>query len=362
MESLIKQWGGENVIIRFHQPTGAWIFMAIHSTRLGPPVSGGTRMKSYPNTQAALQDAFKLSAAMTSKLALAGIAHGGGKVVIAVPSDLNPQARADLLRDYGALLQQLGGLFLTGPDVGTSPADMDIIAETGDPYVFSRTPEAGGAGDSGPGTAIGVLSAIYVTCKHLFGDTSPAGKRILLQGAGNVGRALIEFLQEAGAEILFSEVDENAVKQFRDELDLQFIPPDEVYKTPCDIFSPSALGGILNEETIPQLKCRAVVGSANNQLAGPEDAERLQERDILYAPDMAVNIGGLMSIIGMETEGWSKAEAFERVSDTVNRTLTQIYALAAAEGINTHKAALRIAKKRLAQAKPQKNSGSLFIE
>jgi leucine dehydrogenase len=362
MESLIKQWDGENIIIRFDQSTGAWIFMAIHSTTLGPPVSGGTRMKSYPNVEAALQDALKLSAAMTSKLALAGIAHGGGKVVIALPPDFDPALRPELLRDYGTLLQQLGGLFLTGPDVGTSPEDMNIIAETGDPYVFSRTPEAGGAGDSGPGTAIGVLAAIRVTCEQLFDSDSLAGKRILIQGTGHVGRALIEMLQEAQAETLFSEVDKAAVQHFRDEVGLQFVSAAQAYSTPCDIFSPCALGGILNQDTISRLQCRAVVGSANNQLAGPADAEKLRERDILYAPDIAINVGGLMSIIGMETEGWSRAEAFKRVDHIVDRTLRQVYRLAAAEGLDTHTAALRIAQNRLAGAKPQTGDRSLFSD
>lgn len=362
MESLLKQWDGETLITRFDHKTGAWIFMAIHSTRLGPPVSGGTRMKSYPDTQAALQDAFKLSAAMTSKLALAGIAHGGGKVVIALPPDFDQALRPDLLRNYGALLQQLGGLFLTGPDVGTSSEDMDVIAETGAPYVFSRTPAAGGAGDSGPGTAVGVLSALRVTCEQLFGSDSLAGKRILIQGTGHVGKALIEMLQKAGAEILFSEVAEAAINHFRDERGLQFVSPDRLYDTPCDIFSPCALGGILNQNTISRLKCRAVVGSANNQLTNPADAEQLRERDILYAPDIAVNIGGLMSIIGMEVEGWSKDEAFERVSHIVDRTLRQVYELATAENIDTHTAALSIAKKRLVAGKPKNGPGTLFIE
>ena len=361
MESLLKQWDGEKVIIKYDQPTDAWIFMAIHSTRLGPPVSGGTRMKSYPTIEAGLQDALKLSAAMTSKLALASIAHGGGKVVIAIPPDFDPALRPDLLRRYGTLLRQINGLFWTGPDVGTSPEDMDIIAETGHPYVFSRTPTAGGAGDSGPGTAIGVLAAIRVTCERLFGTDSLEGKRILIQGTGHVGRALIEMLQEAGAEILFSEVDEAAIHHFRDEVGLEFVHPDQLYDTPCDIFSPCALGGILTSTTISRLKCKAVVGSANNQLASPDDAERLRDRDILYAPDIAINIGGLMSIIGMEVEGWPQAEAFERVYNIVDKTLRLIFDLAADEGLNTHAAALRVAKERLTKAKPNQGD-SLFFD
>ena len=362
MESLLQQWNGEQVTIQYDRPTGAWILMAIHSTRLGPPVSGGTRMTTYPDVDTALQDAFNLAAAMTTKLALAGIAHGGGKVVIALPPDFDPNWRPDLLRRYGMLLQHLGGFFWTGPDVGTSPADMDIIAETGAPYVFSRTSAAGGAGDSGPGTATGVLSAMRVTCKQLFGSPSVAGKRILMQGAGTVGRALIERLQAAEATVLFSEVDEAAIREVRDAWGVPYVPPGEVYDTPCDIFSPCALGGVLNPDTIPRLSCRAVVGAANNQLSSPEDAARLRAQGILYAPDIAVNIGGLMSIIGMESEGWSQAEAFERVDALVDRTVHQIYDLANTESLDTHAAALRLAEQRLSQAPLKTHKTSLFFE
>lgn len=360
MESLLKTWDGETLITRFDRPSGAWIFMAIHSTRLGPPVSGGTRLKVYPTAQAGLQDALQLSAAMTLKLALAGIAHGGGKTVIALPPDFDPAQRSGLLRRYGALLKQLGGLFLTGPDVGVSPADMDIIGETGHPYVFSRTSQAGGAGDSGPGTAVGVLAAMRVTSEVVFGSDSLAGKQILVQGTGHVGRALILMLRQAGAEVLFSEVDAAAIDYFCNELGLRFVSPDRLCETACDIFSPCALGGVLTQETIARLECRAIVGSANNQLACPAGARRLRQRNILYAPDIAVNIGGLLSIIGMEREGWSQAEAFERVGHTVDRTLRQVYGLAAAKNIDTHTAALQIAKQRLAAAKPQ--NGALFFE
>lgn len=348
IETLIQRWDGEEVIVRYDRPAETWMFMAIHSTRLGPPVSGGTRMKSYDTPSDALRDAMKLSSAMTNKLALAGVSHGGGKAVFAVPRDLDSEVRAGLLRRYGTLLTQLGGFFLTGPDVGTSPEDMDVIAETGAPNVFSRTPEAGGAGDSGPTTAAGVFAAVRVTCEWLFDNPSPAGKRVVVQGAGSVGRSLIAMLRDAGAEVLFSDVDDGAVRRVRDEFDVTFVPPDDVYTTPCDIFSPCALGGILNQTTIPRLTCRAVVGSANNQLDTDEDAQRLRSRDILYAPDIVINIGGLMGIIGMETEGWSRREAFTRVSSQVDGTLRRVYELADAEDLDTHTAALHIAAERLA--------------
>ena len=346
MDSLMRKWDGENVIIHFDRPTEAWIFVAIHSTQLGPAI-GGTRMKSYPDLQAALLDAQRLAGGMTYKWASAGIDGGGGKAVIAIPPDLDPQTRPELLRRYGTFVHKLRGLFLTGPDLGTSSADMDIIAETGDPYVFGRTPEAGGAGNPAPFTAMGVFTSIKLTAERLFGDSSLAGKRVLVQGVGSVGLELIELLHEAGADILFSEVNENAIRHFRDKIGLQFVPTDKVYDRPCDIFAPCALGGVLNVKTIPRLHCRAVAGGANNQLGKPEDATRLEKEQILYAPDFISNSGGAIAIIGMETKGWSRDEAMERVIQSVKDNLSQAFELAATQGCSTDAAARRLAEMRL---------------
>ena len=349
MESLLREWDGESVILQYDRPTGAWIIIAIHSTRLGP-ATGGTRMKPYPGFQEALRDALRLAASMTYKFALANLPYGGGKAVIFLPLDFDPRERPDLLRRYGALIQQLGGSYRTGPDVGTSPADMDIIAETGAPHVFCRTPANGGAGDSGGATALGVFSGMQAVCEHLCGDVSLEGKRVLVQGAGSVGRPLIDLLREAGAEVVFSDVDQAIIRHFRDQLGLQFVPGKAVYDTPCDIFAPCALGGILNRETIPRLNCLAVAGAANNQLAEPADADRLRDRQILYAPDYVINIGGAMAITGIEAMGWSRAEADERVR-SVRRTLRHIFHVAEAEGITTDAAAHRIAESRLSSVR-----------
>jgi len=346
VEALLKAWDGERIIIEFDWPTGAWIIIAIHSTRRGP-AGGGTRMKPYSTMEAAMADALELARSMSYKFACADMSRGGGKAVIAVPPDLTPQARADLLRRYGALIHQLGGMFQTGPDVGTSSADMDIIAESGAPYVFGRTVQAGGAGDSGPATAIGVLHGIGVVCQQLFGTSALAGRRILVQGAGSVGGRLIRLLREANASVLFSDVDEATIRQIREIPGVSFVPPEEVYDMPCDIFAPCALGGILNQETIPRLKCRAVAGSANNQLARPEDAELLRKRGILYAPDFVINVGGAMAIVGMETMGWSEAEANTHVTQNIEHMLRQTFDLAAARNISTADAARSVAETRL---------------
>jgi len=350
MESLIEDWDGETAVVRYDRPTGAWIFIAIHSTRLGPAV-GGTRMKTYPNPSAALRDALRLARGMTYKLAVPGLPFGGGKAVLATPRRLDPESRTELLRRYGALVRQLGGSYRTAPDVGTSSADMDIVAETGTPYVFARTEAAGGSGSSGPATALGVFTGIQVACEHLFGGPSLTGRRILVQGTGSVGGTLIEHLLDAGAHVLFSEVDESAIRRFRDELGLELVggedASEDAMATECDIFSPCALGGVLSEETIPRLKCKAVVGGANNQLAEPEDEDRLQARGILYAPDYVVNVGGAQAGLAMETRGVARSDAELEVVASVRSVLERIFELAATEGITNGAAARRIAEERL---------------
>ena len=347
METLLK-WNGEEVIIHFDQPAQAWIVIAIHSTKLGPAI-GGTRMKPYPDLSAAIIDAQRLAEGMTFKWAAAGIEGGGGKAVIAVPPDLTPEARTSLLRRYGALVQKHRGLFITGPDLGTSSEDMDIVAEKALGYVLGRTETAGGGGSPATFTARGVFTAMQITAKHLFEDGLLAGKKVVMQGVGHVGEELIPLLRQDGAEIAFTDVNEAAVAHFRDELGLQFISPDKIYDTPCDIFAPCAVGGVLNQETIPRLRCRAVVGAANNQLAEAEDALRLQERDILYAPDFVINAGGAIGLIAIETRNYSPDAAMQHVIDLIGDNMSQIFALTAAKGITTDEAARRLAERRLGE-------------
>ena len=349
IESMLTAWGGETLVIRRDRPTGAWILIAIHSTRLGP-AAGGTRLKPYPDLDAALADALRLSAGMTYKFAAPGLPFGGAKAVIKVPDDLDPAARTGLLRRFGTLVRQLDGQFHTGPDVGTSPDDMDVIAETGAPYIFCRTPGAGGAGDPGPYTALGVFVGIKTACGFVFGDTSLRSRRILVQGAGDVGGALIELLMEDGAEVAFSEVDPALIDRFRNQLGLECVAPDAAYATECDVFAPCALGGVLSADTIPGLRCRVIGGSANNQLATPQDAERIAGSGILYAPDYVINVGGAMAIPGIEAMGWTPEHAEEEVEKYVRETLLQIFDIAKGEGISTDTAARRMAEEHLAAA------------
>jgi leucine dehydrogenase len=348
MEALLKNWGGEKLLIQYDEATGSWILIAMHSSRLGP-ATGGTRMKPYSDLQSAIADACNLSAGMTYKFAVPGFPRGGGKAVLSIPQGLTSSDRQGLLLRYGELIKDLNGMFYTGPDVGTSVADMDTIAKTGAPYIFCRSEQTGGAGSPGPYTALGVYTAIQVTCQSLFGSSDLAGRLILVQGVGSVGSNLIDKLLAENAQVLFSDVEEEIIKHFRDERGITYVTPDEVYATDCDIFSPCALGGILNDDTIPMLNCKAVAGGANNQLANPKDAERLRSHHILYAPDYVVNIGGAMGVIGIETMGWSPQEAEQQVVASVRGALDRIFKISNQEGITTEVAALRLANENLSE-------------
>lgn len=342
MDRLIASWDGESLLIKHDAATDSVITIGIHSSKLGP-ATGGTRMMKYNTVEDAIRDAQKLSRGMTYKFALADFPRGGGKAVIALSRDLLPEERHGLLTRYGSWIRQLNGYYYTGPDVGTTPEDMDVIATTGEPYVFSRTPANGGAGGSGEATGYGTYCGMKAVGSFLFGSNKLAGKKILVQGVGSVGRSLIGYLRAEEAEILISDIDERVGKDYPE---LEFVAPAAVYQVACDIFSPCALGGILNADTIPQLRCKAVVGAANNQLGTEADADFLARQNILYAPDFACNIGGALAITGMEAMGWSKQVAFEQVS-RVEQTLTTIFTLADEQRINTHVAARNLVREKL---------------
>jgi len=343
MNELIKNWSGESILIHKDQPTGAVIYIAIHSTKLGPAV-GGSRMRPYTTAEDALEDAMRLSEGMTYKFAAADVSIGGGKCVIDMPERPEGDARRGFLLRYGEVINKLGGLFKTGPDSGTSSDDMDVIAEAAPGNVFGTN---SASGDPGPFTALGTFTGIEVICDRLWGSPSLEGKRILIQGIGDVGRPLIEMLHNAGAVVSFSDISQSVIAQYRDKLGFEYVAPEAVYSTECDIFAPCALGGILNAETIPQLKCKAVAGSANNQLREPDDAQRLRDRGILYAPDYIINCGGAVCNTGIELKDWSPNEAKSRIVEKVSSALKKIFEMAERDHITTDEAALRMARARL---------------
>jgi leucine dehydrogenase len=339
-EELLERWDGEQAVIRRDRESGAWIFICMHSTRLGP-AAGGTRMKVYETPADGLEDAMRLSAGMTNKLAIADLGLGGGKAVLAVPSIPDGDERRALLRRYGDVVASLGGSFLTSSDVNTSEEDMDVIADRTE-HVFGRTEANGGAGDPGPFTAVGVFHGIRATLAHAFGSGDVSGRTVLVQGAGSVGGALTEFLGREGALVLVADVDAARAEAVAAEAGGSTVTPDAAIETECDVYAPCALGGTLSAATVPRLRCRIVAGSANNQLAEPEAAQLLLAAGILYAPDYVINAGGAIAIAFLERQGRSHADVDAALAG-IGDTLTEIYERADAEGITTAAAADAVA-------------------
>jgi leucine dehydrogenase len=340
-EDLLKAWDGEEAVIRYDAESGAWMFVCIHSTALGPG-GGGTRLRVYPTPADGLADAMRLSGAMTRKFAAADIPRGGGKAVLAVPELPTGDARRRLLLRYGDLVAALGGTYRTAGDMNISPADLDVVAERC-PWVYGTT---GKGGNSARGTAIGTLHAIHATAEHAFGSPELGGVRVLVQGAGSVGADLVRLLRAAGAQVLVSDVDEARAAA----TGATVVPADDVIGTECDLYSPCAVGGTLNAETIPRLRCRAVAGCANNQLAEPEDGDRLHDAGILYAPDYVVNAGGVIQLVGLEDLGWSEDELEEGLA-RIGDTLRTLFRAASDDGITPAAAAERLAAERVAAAR-----------
>jgi leucine dehydrogenase len=342
-EDLLRRWDGEHVVARYDERSGTWMLICIHSTTLGPAM-GGTRMKVYSSPAEALEDGLRLAGGMTRKLAVAGLPCGGGKAVLAVPRLPEGDERRHLLERYGELIDSLGGSYVTGPDMNTGEADLDVVGSR-TRYVFCRSAANGGSGDPSIHTARGVFHGIRASLRHAFGSDDPAGRTVLVQGAGAVGGKLARLLQEAGANVLVHDVEEERARA----TGARVVAADGLLETDCDVYAPCALGATLNAETIPRLRCRIVAGGANNQLATPEDGERLRAAGILHAPDFLINAGGAMHGIGLEQLGWDADELERRVAG-IGDTLARLYEQAEAQGITPDAAAERLAAERLRDA------------
>ena len=348
IEDLLPAWGGEEVVVRFDEPSATWMFVCVHSTVLGPG-AGGTRMKVYAEPRDALGDGLRLSSAMTSKNAMAGLPLGGGKAVLAVPEIPEGERRRDLFLRYGDLVESLHGTYRTACDMNTSSADMDVVGERSS-FVFGKTEEAGGSGSSAEDTAVGVFHGIRAAVAHAFGSDDLDGRTVAVQGVGAVGEPLSRFLAEAGARLTLADVDDVRAKELAEELEVDAVPADRIAEVECDVFSPCATGGVLNAETIPSLRCRVVAGAANNQLSQSTDAERLAERGILYAPDYIVNAGGMIHLAGYEMLHEGFIEVRRRLLG-IGATLGDVFARADAGGISTGAAADEIVAQRLSAAR-----------
>ena len=351
VKALIESWDGEAVVTRFDRATGTWIFIALHDSTLGRP-TGGSRMKVYPALADGLRDAMRLAEGMTDKWAGLGIGFGGGKGVMALAEPLTGERRVGLLQRYGALIESLCGTFTTGADLGTTADDMAVIASACR-HVMGVDYDTMTSTDPGPYTAFGVFCGLKATVAQVFGSDDFEGRSILIQGLGGVGAPLARSLASDGANLLLSDLDTSRAETVARELDGRVIASNEVYSTPCDVYAPCAVGATVNAQTIPQLACRIVAGSANNQLLEAEDAERLHRKGILYAPDYIINAGGALAFSLMKDGERDEATLLRRV-EGIGSAVTDILQEAAASDVSPLTAArhrvARILEERRAPA------------
>lgn len=336
----------EEVHFGYDPVSGLRSIIAIHSTALGPAL-GGTRFFAYPDEHAALVDVLRLSKGMSYKSAAAGLDLGGGKaVIIGDPKAIKTER---LLRAYGNVIETLGGRYITAEDVGTTTADMAMIRRQ-TRWVAGLPREEDGSGDPSPATARGVVASMRAVAERLWGSDDLSGRTIAVQGVGKVGADLVARLTGLGTNVVATDINQAALDAVAMDHGAKIVGLDDIYDVESDIFAPCALGASLNRQTIPRLRCAAVVGSANNQLAKEEDADRLVARGILYAPDFVVNSGGIIDVhYGLD--GY-RPDAAGAAIDRIKAAVSGILDRAERRGINPHLAAEEVAEERIASVGP----------
>lgn len=340
-ELIEKHGEHEEVVFCHDKSVGLKAIIAIHNTALGPAL-GGTRMWNYKTEEEALVDVLRLSKGMTYKAAAAGLNLGGGKAVII--GDSKTQKTEGLFRAFGQFVNSLNGKYITAEDVGTAEADMEYIyMET--PWVTGIPKDFGGSGDPSPYTAHGVLMGIKAAVQEKLKTDSLKGLRIAVQGLGNVGKHLVSYLAKEGALLTVSDIDEAKVKKCVQEFKATSVTPDQITGVECEVLAPCALGAVVNDQSIRQLKCQVIAGGANNQLAESKHGDQLRELGILYAPDYVVNAGGLMNVF-VELEGYSPDRAFEKTRKVYDNCM-KVFSIAKRDQISTHRAADRMAEERI---------------
>lgn len=349
-ESLDK-YDYEQVIYCYDKSSGLKAIIAIHDTTLGPAL-GGLRIWNYESEEAALEDVLRLARGMTYKNAAAGLNLGGGKAVII--GDAKSDKSEAALRAFGRYVESLNGRYITAEDVGTTETDMDHIhAETD--YVTGTS--SGGIGDPSPITSFGIYKGMKATAKAAFGTDSLAGKTIAVQGVGTVAYHLCKHLHEEGAKLIVTDINKAAVERAVAGFQATAVAPDDIYRVECDIFSPCALGGIINDETIPLLKAKAIAGSANNQLLENRHGDLLHEKGIIYAPDYVINSGGVINVAD-ELQGYNRERVFKKV-EGIYDILTTVFSVSQKEDMPTYLAADKMAEDRIAALQ---NSRQQFIK
>jgi leucine dehydrogenase len=342
---IMARYGHEQLVQCYDKATGLKALIGIHSTVLGPAM-GGTRMWHYAEDEQALIDVLRLSRGMTYKSAISGLNVGGGKaVLIGHAGTMKTEA---YLRRFGKFVNSLNGKYVTAGDVNISTLDLEHIRmETR--HVTGLPETLGGGGSSSLITAYGVYMGIKAVTKQAFGTDSLAGKKVAVQGVGAVGMELVEYLIREDARVFVSDIDEEKLQEASDRFDAQVVGEEEIYDIDSDIYSPCALGATLNDDTIPRLKCAAIAGGANNQLAQEDrHGQMLIDRNIVYAPDFLVNAGGIMAVAAEYFKEFNKAHLYEKAERIYDKSL-QILKQAADQQQHAQHIAMRMAEERITQ-------------
>ena len=338
--------GHEELAVWTDPANGVKAFIAIHDRTLGPAL-GGTRIWPHPTDEDAIMDVLRLSRAMTYKSAAAGLLLGGGKgLIVADPRTDKTEA---MFRSYGRFVESLGGRYVTTEDVGANAQNMAWIAEETQ-HVVGLPEEMGGSGNPAGMTGFGVFQAMRACAEAAWGNESLEGRRVAVQGFGNAASSLASHLVEVGAELIVTDIHDDALQRAAGLPRTSLVSPDAIYDADCDVFAPCALGGVLNAATLPRLRCQVVCGAANNQLATPQDARRLVNRGIVYAPDFIANAGGVTNVYFEIGQPYDREGARAHTA-TIHETMQRVLAIADAEGVTTAEAANHLAEERLEAAR-----------
>ncbi|MBM3977234.1 MAG: Glu/Leu/Phe/Val dehydrogenase [Planctomycetes bacterium] len=352
MEISEIQVDGYEKVLRCHdRATGLHALIAVHDTTLGPAL-GGMRMLPYVSEDEALFDVLRLSRGMTYKSAVAETGLGGGKSVLI--GDPRTAKSPELFRAMGRFVDSLGGKYITAEDMNIGIRDLEYVRES-TRWVTGLSRESGSSGNPSPYTARGCVQGMKAVLEELYGKADFKGRRVLIQGVGAVGGRIAEMLKELGAHVLISDINAETVARLSKQHGFEVVDEIGHHTTSCDIYAPCARGAGLNKDTIPTLRCKAVAGCANNQLLDPEDADRLQARGILYAPDYVINAGGIINVgVELLPGGYKENVALERV-DRIYDQLKRVFRIAREERITTRDAAAKLAEQRLEEGRKKKS-------
>lgn len=348
----MEKYDYEQLVFCQDQNSGLKAIIAIHDTTLGPAL-GGTRMWTYDTEADAIEDALRLARGMTYKAAGAGLNLGGGKAVII--GDPRKDKNEEMFRAFGRYIQGLNGRYITAEDVGTTVADMDTIHMETD-YVTGVSPAFGSSGNPSPVTAYGVYRGMKAAAKAAFGTDDLSGKTIAVQGVGNVAYNLCRHLHEEGAQLIVTDINKDNVQRAVNEFGAKAVDPNDIYSQTCDIFSPCALGAVINDTTIPQIKAQVIAGAANNQLREERHGDIIQEMGIIYAPDYIINAGGLINVAD-ELQGYNRDRAMKKV-ESIYDNIQKVIDISKRDNIPTYRAADRMCEERIAS---MQRSRSTFL-